>query len=67
MRKGWEAGIIYANKIEDLKKAVDDYIAFIESGLDSRSDYKEEIFEKAVELFGGPDIWTYINATIDKR
>lgn len=56
--------------MEELEESVYRYIQFIK-GEDYHEDkidnYKNEIFEKAVEHFYSPEVWDFIKGTIDAK
>lgn len=55
--------------LTELKKACQDYIDFVFSEDyhgDGASDYKNAVFEAAIEAFYGEDIWDKINERIDQ-
>jgi len=55
----------------ELEKAVENYIELLTSGdynCDRASRFENEVFEKAVEMLYGPDIWhTFINPIINDQ
>jgi hypothetical protein len=52
---------------EELEKVCEQYILYLsgEFTADRLSDYKNNIFEKALEMFYGDDVWDYVNERIE--
>ena len=53
----------------ELERSVDDYIDYLASGdynSDKAENYTNDIFEKAVQLFYGPDVWGWVNERIEE-
>lgn len=56
--------------VENLRQATESYIDYLnseESNEDRDEDYQHNIFEAAVELYYGEDIWDWVNKKIDER
>ena len=58
------------DKYDALKQACKNYLDYLadeESNVDGDDDYENDIFEKAMELCMGEDIWDEVNGLLDAR